>query len=451
MRSQRLPRVVIVGRPNVGKSTLFNLLVGKRVAVVEETPGVTRDRLHQTAHWEGRTFEVVDTGGIVFGDEDPLQEQIQLQAEIAIQDADVILLVTDIREGRMPLDEQLADALRVIQKPVIVVANKADHPSHDAGAGEFYALGFPDVFPISAVHKRNIQDLMERILQAIPSVEAPEEEETPPRIAIIGRPNVGKSSLVNAFLGSQRVIVSDIPGTTRDAVDTELEFEGQSLILVDTAGIRRPGKVQGSVDFYALSRAKRALERSDIALIVISGPEGLTHQDKTIAKMAHKVSKGCVFVVNKWDQVEPPDGLPRERTPKKREFAEQFRKGFPEMDYAPLCFASALHRTGIEPILTTCLEVLENSYQRIPTGTLNDWIQEATYKRPLTRKGKPIKIYYATQAEAGPPRFVLFCNEPSLMPTSYLRYLENFLRTKRAFEGVPIHLVLRQRERSSKR
>ncbi len=433
----------------MGKSTLFNLLVGKRVAVVERTPGVTRDRLHQIARWDDRTFEVVDTGGIVFGEEDPLQEQIQLQAEIAIQEADVVLLVTDIREGRMPLDEQLADALRSIPKPVLVVANKADHPSHDLGAGEFYALGFPEVIPISAVHKRGIQELMERVLREIPPIQ-PLEDETPPKIAIIGRPNVGKSSLLNAFVGSQRVIVSEVPGTTRDAVDTELEFENQSLILVDTAGIRRPGRVQGSIDFYALSRAKKSLERSDIALIVLSGPEGLTHQDKTIGKMAHKKSKGCVFVINKWDLVEPPDGQPQARTQKKWDFTEQFRKSFPEMAYAPLCFASALHRTGIEPILATCMEVLENSYQRIPTGILNDWIQEATYQRPLTRKGKPIKIYYATQVEVGPPRFVLFCNEPSLVPTSYVRYLEHSLRARRPFEGVPIHLFLRKRERTAK-
>ncbi|MEM4408301.1 MAG: ribosome biogenesis GTPase Der, partial [Candidatus Caldarchaeum sp.] len=332
--------------------------------------------------------------------------------------------------------------------------------SHDPGVAEFYALGFPDVIPVSAIHRRGISDLIEQILQKIPSDEALSERtktsphlqkegeesvtETPPRIAIIGRPNVGKSSLLNAFVGAPRVIVSEIPGTTRDAVDTEIEFEGQTLILVDTAGIRRPGRVQGSVEFYALARAKNALERSDVALIVVSGPEGLTHQDKTIGKMAHEKAKACVFAINKWDQAEPPDGLPNARTPKKLAFTENFRKNFPQMDYAPLCFASALHRTGIHAILTTCLEVLENSYQRIPTGTLNEWIQEAIYQRPLTRKGRSLKIYYATQVEVGPPKIVLFCNEPRLVPTSYTRYLERFLRAKRPFEGVPLHLSLRK-------
>lgn len=444
MRDTGLARVVIVGRPNVGKSSLFNRIVGKRVAVVQEQPGITRDRLYEVAEWQGRRFEMVDTGGILFGDEEPLVEQIRTQAQVALQEADVVLFVVDATDGTTPADQELGDALRSIQKPIIIVANKADNPSRDSLATDFYSLGFGDVLPISALHGRGVAELLDLVVENLPEDRA-ELEEAPGqlRIAIIGRPNVGKSSLLNSLSGEQRVIVSEIPGTTRDAIDTEIMFGDERIILVDTAGIRRRGKPQGSVEYYMVLRAERAMARSDVAMIVMDGSEGITDGDKRIAKSAHDLGRACVLCVNKWDLVEPPDGRPNVRSPQKKHFAKQVRNEFPELNYAPICYTSATCGTGLEAALSTCIEAAENQHFRIPTGALNRIVRDAVFARPLTRKGKPFRIYYVTQGGTAPPTFIFFCNNPELAHFSYQRYLQNCIRGEFPMEGTPIKLAFR--------
>lgn len=441
--STSLPVVVIVGRPNVGKSTLFNRVVKRRVAVVEDTPGITRDRLYAEAEWNGKRFTVVDTGGILFGEDDPLVEQIRVQAEIALAEADVVLFVVDTRGGLTAEDRDLAKRLRGFKKPVFLVANKTDNPQRDSYATEFYELGMGDVWPISSLHGRGVADVLDEVAKALPEV-TPEEQQDEVRLAIIGRPNVGKSSLLNAFAGEQRVIVSDIPGTTRDAIDTLLVYGNERVRLIDTAGLRRRGKIQGSVEYYMADRAKRAIERAECALAVIDGPEGLTDGDKRIAKIAHDAGKACVFVVNKWDVAEPPDGRPRKRSAIKKDFERIVRNEIPELSYAPLCFTSAKEGAGLEPVLDTAFAALEAYSFRISTGVLNRLIQEATFERPYTTKGKALKVYYSTQVATRPPTFALFCNDPEIMHFSYKRYLENRIRAAYPMVGTPIRVDARR-------
>lgn len=443
MKKGRLPCVVIVGRPNVGKSSLFNRIVGKRVAVVQERPGITRDRLYRECEWNGRKFQLVDTGGILFEDEDPLVEQIRLQAEVALAEADVVLFLADATDGVTPADQELANALRAIKKPLFVGVNKADNKERDAWAAEFYSLGIGDVIPISALHGRGVAETLDKIVDSFPASEEVEVWEQGPKIAIVGRPNVGKSSLLNAFVGERRSIVSDIPGTTRDAVDTIIEFRKEKITLVDTAGLRRRGKIQGSVEYYMALRAERAMSRADIAMIVVDGYEGLVDGDKRIAKSAHEFGKACVICINKWDLVEPPDGKPKIRSKQKIEFTKKVRDEFPDLGYAPLCFTSAVSETGLEPALETCLEALENSNFRMPTGALNRIVREAVFERPYSRKGKPLRIYYATQVSTAPPKFILFVNDKDLLHFSYQRYLENRFRKEFPLEGTPIRLEFR--------
>ncbi len=448
----KLPRVVIVGRPNVGKSSLFNRIAGKRVAVVQEKPGITRDRLYEQAEWNGRRFEIVDTGGILFGDDDPLVEQIRVQAEIALSEADVVVFVVDAVDGVVPPDEQLAEALRSIEAPVLVAVNKSDSAERDALATDFYRLGIGEVFPISALHNRGIAQLLDKISERLPAETTPQDdsERSAVRIAIVGRPNVGKSSILNALSGQQRVIVSEIPGTTRDAVDMQIEICGEPVVLVDTAGIRRRGKIQGSVEYYMVLRAERAMQRSDVAMIVLNGSEHVADGDKRIAKAAHDLGKACVLCVNKWDLVEPPDGLPQRRSQAKKRFANDLRDQLPEVGYAPICFVSAAHATGLKAAVEACLEGAENQQFRIPTGALNRLIREAVFERPLTRKGKSFKIYYATQSGTAPPTFTLFCNDPDLVHFSYERYLLNSIRKQFPLEGAPIRLMFRSSHEKSK-
>ncbi len=443
MVKKRLPCVVIVGRPNVGKSSLFNRIVGKRVAVVQEQPGITRDRLYRECEWNGRKFQLVDTGGILFEDEDPLVEQIRLQAEVALAEADVVLFLADATDGVTPADQELADALRSIKKPLFVGVNKSDNQERDSWSTDFYSLGIGDVIPMSALHGRGVAEALDRIVESLPPLEILEEIETGPKIAIVGRPNVGKSSLLNAFVGESRSIVSNIPGTTRDAIDTEIKFNSETITLIDTAGIRRRGKIQGSVEYYMALRAERAMSRAEVAMIVVDGNEGLTDGDKRIAKAAHDFGKACVICINKWDMVEPPDGKPKLRSKTKTDFAQQIRDEFPDLSYAPLCFTSAKSSTGLEPALETCLEALENSNFRMPTGALNRIIREAVFERPYSRKGRPLRIYYATQAATAPPKFILFVNDKELLHFSYQRYLENRLRKEFPLEGTPIRLEFR--------
>jgi GTP-binding protein len=441
--SAKQPVVVIVGRPNVGKSTLFNRLIRRRVAVVEDSPGITRDRLYAETEWRGKHFVVVDTGGILFGDEDPLVEQIRVQAEVALAEADVILFLADATAGLTDDDRDLANRLRSVSKPIFIVVNKADNANRDLYASEFYALGLGDVWPVSGLHGRGVADLLDEVYALLPSAEELAEPKEELRLAIVGRPNVGKSSLLNAFTGEQRSIVSDIPGTTRDAIDTQIEFQGETFRLIDTAGMRRRGKIQGTVEYYMVNRAVRALERADCALVVIDGVEGLTDGDKRIAKLAHDSGRACVFAVNKWDQVEPGDPLVNTKSAQKRDLMRDLRDHLPELSYAPVVFTSAIESLGLQPVLKTVLRVMENYSFRLSTGVLNRLIEEAIYRRPYSSKGKAFKVYYSTQVGTRPPHFVLFCNDPDLMHFSYKRYLENQIRKQYPLEGTPLKLTAR--------
>jgi GTP-binding protein len=444
MRSKSLPRIVIVGRPNVGKSTLFNRLVGRRVAVVQHKPGITRDRIYRQAEWNGKRFELIDTGGILFQDEDPLVEQIRLQANIALEEADAVIFLADAVDGVTPADSELANALRPLKKPILVAVNKSDNEERDSWASDFYALGMGEVFPVSALHGRGVAEVLDAAVASFPELEDPADETVDSvRIAIVGRPNVGKSSLLNAFSGEKRSIVSDIPGTTRDAIDTEIVFRNETVTLVDTAGLRRRGKIQGTVEYYMALRATRAIERAQVALVVVDGKEGLTDGDKRIAQSARDAGRACVFAINKWDLVEPPNGRPTRRSAEKKAFTKQLRDEFPSLAFAPLCFTSAASNTGLEAALDTCLEAVDNYNFRIATGSLNRILRDAVYDKPYSTKGRPLRIYYATQTSTAPPRFLLFCNDPTRVHFSYQRYLENSIRKEFPMEGTPIFIDFR--------
>lgn len=442
--NQRLPVVVIVGRPNVGKSTLFNRIIKQRVAVVEDSPGITRDRLYAEAIWNGRRFTVVDTGGILFSDADPLIEQIRVQAQIALEEADVILFVTDVTDGVNPDDLELAHRLRGVKKPILLVVNKSDNPHRDDFATEFYALGLEaSVWPVSGLHGRGAADLLDEVVRLIPEAGEEGDVRDETKVAIIGRPNVGKSSMINAFTGETRMIVSDIAGTTRDAIDTVLEYRETKFRLIDTAGIRRRGKIQGTVEYYMVDRATRAIERADCALVIVDGNEGLTDGDKRIAKIAHDAGKACVFAINKWDLREPPDGEPRKNSLLKKDFVRILYEQTPELSYAAVGFTSAKESAGLEPILDTVLSSLENYNFRVSTGVLNRLIGDASFKRPYSTKGRALKIYYATQVSTRPPTFAIFVNDPELVHFSYQRYLLNQIRAKYPLQGTPIRLLIR--------
>ena len=438
-----LPTVVIVGRPNVGKSTFFNRLVGKRIAVVEDTPGMTRDRLYAQVTWNGKKFNVVDTGGIVFQESDPLAEQIRVQANVAITEADVIIFLADVTSGVHVDDRELANNLRGVKTPILVVPNKADNFDREDYASEFYSLGLGDVHAVSSLHGRGVADLLDEVVHLLPKVEENPDEKDEIRLAIVGRPNVGKSSLVNAFTGEQRMIVSNIAGTTRDAIDTQLEYEGELFRLIDTAGIRRRGKIQGSVEYYMVNRAEKAIERCECAMIVVDGEEGLTDGDKRVMKMAHDAGKAVVVCVNKWDIKEPPNGQPKKNSDLKKDFIKIFRDQMPELSYAPIVFTSAKENAGLEPALDTVLSALESYNFRISTGQLNRLIQDAIFDRPHVTKGRQFKVYYSTQVSTAPPTFVLFCNDPDIMHFSYHRYLLNKIRNLFPLQGTPIRLFAR--------
>ncbi len=443
----RKPVFAIVGRPNVGKSTLFNRLVGQRVAIVEDVPGVTRDRLYGEGEWLGQPFVVIDTGGILFSEDDPLIEQVRVQAQVAIHEADCVFLLVDARDGLTPADEEVADLLRRGGKPVILLVNKADNPTiWEQQRAEFFRLGLGEPIPISAIHGHNVAEILEMAFERLSAEPAPEEEEgeEPVRLAIVGRPNVGKSSLLNAILGEPRAIVSEIAGTTRDTLDTPFTWKDQPVMLIDTAGLKRPGKVQRSLEYYAQMRAERAMARADVAIVVVDATEGLTHNDRRVAQLAVNNGRGVLFAINKWDLVEPPDGQIGVNTPKKADFARIVQQEVKWLDYVPFVFVSALAGTGIEPLLDTALQVADLHSMRVGTGELNRLIQDAFYERPYSRKGKNLKIYYATMAEVRPPTIVLFVNDPEIVHFSYLRYLENCLRRRYDYMGVPIRWVIRK-------
>jgi GTPase len=430
------PIVAIVGRPNVGKSSLFNRLVGERVAIVQNTPGITRDRVYGDSDWNGREFVVIDTGGLGMHEDDPFEKGIREQAEMAIEEADVILFVVDSIEGLSPIDMELAEMLRRADKPVLVLANKADNERRELDTPEFYQLGLGDVFPVAAHHGRGVGDMLDELVALLPPEEPEEEDSDRIRVSIVGRPNVGKSSLLNAILGQPRALVSDIPGTTRDPVDVPFDAEDRQFVLVDTAGIRRPGKVQGSVEFYMVLRAKRAIERSDVAILVIDASAGILDGDKRVGGMARDAGRGCVIFVNKWDLVKGGS---------MRQFAAEIERLMPFLGYAPIAFGSALTAKGLGPLLETVATVADNHALRISTGELNRVLHEAMERRPYTRRGRELKLYYATVVGVKPPTIVLFVNEPKLMHLSYARYLENQLRLAFGFLGTPIRLITRER------
>ncbi|GGI66788.1 ribosome biogenesis GTPase Der [Enterococcus alcedinis] len=433
------PTIAIVGRPNVGKSTLFNRIAGERISIVEDTPGVTRDRIYATGEWLGREFSIIDTGGIELSDE-PFMEQIKHQAEIAIEEADVIVFVASGKEGVTDADEFVSRILYKSNKPVILAVNKVDNPEMRNDIFEFYSLGLGEPYPVSGSHGLGLGDVLDEAVKHF-STDIEPEEEGIIKFSLIGRPNVGKSSLINAILGEERVIVSDIEGTTRDAVDTEfVDEEDQKYIMIDTAGMRKRGKVYESTEKYSVMRAMRAIERSDVVLFVINGEEGIREQDKRIAGYAHEAGRGMIIVVNKWDLV-------KKDTHTMKAFEEKIRDEFQYLDYAPIIFVSAETKQRLNRLPELIKEVSRNQSMRIPSALLNDVIMDAVAINPTpTDKGRRLKIFYSTQVAIKPPTFVVFVNEEELMHFSYSRFLENQIRKAFTFEGTPVRIISRRRK-----
>ncbi len=435
------PIVAIVGRPNVGKSTLFNKLVGDRVAIVDDQPGVTRDRLYRETEWCGTEFVLVDTGGLEPRNNDFMMTKIKQQAEVAMNEADVIMFIVDAKAGVTALDEEVAYILRKKNKPVILCVNKVDDfLAQQDDLYDFWSLGFEHLMPISAEHKSNLGDMLDVITENINKLELQEEEEGL-KLAIIGRPNAGKSSLVNRLSGEERTIVSSMAGTTRDAIDTSIEFDGNKYVLIDTAGIRRKSKVEESLEYYSVLRAIKTIKRADVCILMLDGQEGITEQDKRIAGIAYEERKPIIVVVNKWDAVE-------KETMTMKHMTDELYEELPFLSYAPIEFVSALTGQRTLRLLEHADLVYGEYTKRISTGLLNGVIKEATIMNaPPTRKGRLVKINYATQVSSAPPKFVVFCNYPELVHFSYLRYLENKLRESFGFEGCPIDIMTQTKNR----
>ncbi len=434
------PLVAIVGRPNVGKSMLFNKLTGKRLSIVEDTPGVTRDRLYAQAEWRGRTFDLVDTGGIEPGTDDQILSFMREQAEIAIASATVIVFVCDIRTGMTAADQEVAGMLQRSRKPVVLAVNKMDSTGHtNPDIYEFYNLGLGDPYPVSAVHGHGTGDLLDACFDFFPPEEAEDEEDDVVKVAIIGKPNVGKSSLVNRILGQERVIVSNVAGTTRDAVDSYLENERGKYLIIDTAGMRKKSKVDDRVEKFSVLRATMAIERSDVCAIMIDAQEGVTEQDTKVAGLAHDAGKACIIVVNKWDAIEK-DGKTMQR------MEEDVRRDLSYMTYAPVLFISALTGQRVDKLFDLIDSVVNQAAMRIPTGVLNQVLADAQARvQPPTDKGRRLKIYYMTQIGVKPPHFVIFCNDARLFHFSYQRYLENQIRGTFGLTGTPVRITIRQK------
>ena len=437
------PLVAIVGRPNVGKSLLFNKLVGQRLSIVEDTPGVTRDRLYADCEWCGRQFHIVDTGGIEPTADSEILAFMREQAQIAIRSADVIVFVADLRTGVTAADKDVANMLLRSRKPVVLAVNKADSTGPtDPGVYEFYSLGLGDPIPVSAVHGHGTGDLLDECLKYFPPEMEEEEEDDRIRVAVIGKPNVGKSSLVNHILGEKRVIVSDTAGTTRDAVDSPFENSYGKYVFIDTAGIRRRSKVEERVEKFSVMRAQLAIERADVCLILIDAREGVTEQDTKIAGLAHEAGKASIIVVNKWDLVEKETGT-------LEKMRKEVLRDLSFMDYAPVLFISALTGQRTEKLFELINYVAEQNAMRISTGMLNDVLADAQARvQPPTDKGRRLKIYYITQTGVKPPTFVVFCNSRELFHFSYQRYLENQIRGVFGLEGTPVRLIVRQKGES---
>ena len=435
------PIVAVVGRPNVGKSTLFNALAGENISIVKDTPGVTRDRIYADVTWLNHNFTLIDTGGIEPDSGDIILSQMREQAQIAIDTADVIIFMTDVKQGLVDSDGKVADMLRRSKKPVVLCVNKVDsYQKFIADVYEFYNLGIGDPMPISAANRQGIGDMLDEVVKYFPDTSEEEEEDERPKIAIVGKPNVGKSSIINKLTGENRVIVSDIAGTTRDAIDTDIIHNGKEYVFIDTAGLRRKNKVKEELERYSIIRTVTAVERADVVLMVIDATEGITEQDAKIAGIAHDRGKGIVIVVNKWDAIEKNDKTIYE-------FQNKIRETLAYMPYAEMVFVSAVTGQRLPKLFETIDMVIENQTLRIATGVLNEIITEAVaLQQPPSDKGKRLKIYYTTQVAVKPPTFVIFVNDKQLMHFSYTRYLENKIRDTFGFKGTSLKFIIRERK-----
>jgi GTP-binding protein len=435
------PIVAIIGRQNVGKSTLLNRLAGRRVAIVEDMPGTTRDRIFADVAWGGASFTLVDTGGLEVNPRTAIARGIKVQVEAAIAEADVIIFMVNVRDGVVPADLEIAEMLRSSPRPVVLVANKADSPKMESGAAEFYQMGLEDLFITSAYHGRGTAELLDKIISLLPAPEPaePEPEAEMLKLAIVGRPNVGKSTLLNALLGEERSIVDDAPGTTHDAVDTLLDFNGQSVLLIDTAGIRRRGRWGVGVERYGIIRALRAIDRADVVLLVLDATEMVTAQDKHIAGYVQEAVKGVVLVVNKWDLLENKEIA---------EYNRHIRSQLRFVSHAPIVYTSAMLGQEVDRVVPEAFEVYQERHKRLPTTVVNSVVQEAVAAHhPPRKSGRQLKILYATQAEVNPPTFVFFVNDARLISASYRNYLENKLRKAQGFNGTPLRFIFKNRSK----
>ena len=435
------PVVAVVGRPNVGKSTLFNALAGERISIVKDTPGVTRDRIYADVNWLDYHFTMIDTGGIEPDSRDVILSQMREQAEIAIATADVIIFLTDVRQGLQDSDSKVADMLRRSSKPVVLVVNKVDSfEKFMPDVYEFYNLGIGDPFPISAASMLGLGDMLDEVVKHFPDYAKDEEEDERPKVAIIGKPNVGKSSLINKLAQEDRVIVSDIAGTTRDAIDTDITYDGKEYVFIDTAGLRRKNKIKEEIERYSIIRAVTAVERADVCIIVIDATEGVTEQDAKIAGIAHERGKGIIIAVNKWDAIEKDDKTIYRHT-------EKIRQILSFMPYAEIIFISAKSGQRLNKIFELIDVVIANNSMRVATGVLNEIVTEAVaMQQPPSDKGKRLRIYYTTQVAVKPPTFVIFVNDKELMHFSYTRYLENRIRETFGFRGTALKFIIRERK-----
>ena len=435
------PIVAIVGRPNVGKSTLFNVLAGERISIVQDTPGVTRDRIYADCTWLDMSYTLIDTGGIEPDSRDVILSQMREQAEIAIATADVIIFLTDVRQGLQDSDSKVADMLRRSGKPVVLVVNKVDSfEKFMPDVYEFYNLGIGDPFPISAASMLGLGDMLDEVVKHFPDYAKDEEEDERPKVAIIGKPNVGKSSLINKLAQEDRVIVSDIAGTTRDAIDTDITYDGKEYVFIDTAGLRRKNKIKEEIERYSIIRAVTAVERADVCIIVIDATEGVTEQDAKIAGIAHERGKGIIIAVNKWDAIEKDDKTIYRHT-------EKIRQILSFMPYAEIIFISAKSGQRLNKIFELIDVVIANNSMRVATGVLNEIVTEAVaMQQPPSDKGKRLRIYYTTQVAVKPPTFVIFVNDKELMHFSYTRYLENRIRETFGFRGTALKFIIRERK-----
>ena len=435
-----LPVVSIVGRPNVGKSTLFNRLIGTRKAIVHDEYGVTRDRHYGESFWNGRDFTVIDTGGYLPNEMNVMVVGIREQVHIALEESDVILFVVDVKDGINTLDKAVANLLRQQDKPVILVSNKADNEERRMNSTEFYELGFEELFPVSSINGTGTGNLLDRVVELLPEETEPEPDTETPKLAFIGRPNVGKSSLFNALLDDERAIVTDIAGTTRDSINSNLEYDGKEYLLVDTAGLRKRTKVKENIEFYSTIRTDRAIRECDIAILIVDAMQGFDAQDKRVIREAEKFNKGLVIVLNKWDLV------PEKDTNTVREFEDYIYTSVPQLYYVPIVTISALNKTRIHRVLNVAEEVIAERRKEIPTPEFNDFLEQMLGEKPLPMKrGRQLKITYATQVKSNPPVFKFFMNSPHDLPPNYRKYIENKIRERFGFIGVPITMVFRQK------